>query len=49
MVNKIKELWEELMIFHEQVMWKNSKARRELAVERIEALRRGENPYEDLY
>ena len=48
MVNKLKGLWEELMIMNEQVIWQNSEARRELARERIAALNRGENPYLDL-
>ena len=51
---KVIELWEEFMIFHEQVVYQNSQERRELAVERITQLRAftsGEsdtNPYDDL-
>jgi len=55
MIDKLKNLWEELMIFHEQVVWQNSQERRELAVTRIHQLKAftsGEsdtNPYQDLY
>ena len=48
MINRLKEFWEELMIINEQVIWRNSAERRALAVERIAAVRRGENPYADL-
>ena len=47
-MNKLKEFFEELMIIHEQIIWQNSAERRALAIERIAAVRRGENPYADL-
>ncbi len=40
----IKDLWETFMMYNERVAWNNSPERRALATERIEALRRGENP-----
>ena len=53
-MNKLSDFREELMIIHEQVLWRNSDERRELAVTRIEQLKAftsGKsdfNPYADL-
>ena len=38
-LDKVKEFWEELKIWHEEMQWNNSPERRELAVKRLEALR----------
>lgn len=57
LLNNIKGLWEEFMMYHDKVMWQNSPERRELAVKRITQLRAYmnqpyggtiKNPYADL-
>lgn len=54
-MRKLIELWQELIMWHDEMQWKHSKERRELARERLEQLRAftsGEsdiNPYADLY
>ena len=56
-LQKIKELWEELVIRGEELQWQASDARRELAIERLRKLRAYmnqpyggplTNPYKDL-
>ena len=54
-ITQVKELWSELMMWHEEMQWKNSPERRELAVKRLEIYRKfmsGDkscitNPYQD--
>lgn len=55
MVDKLKDLWEQFQAYNEKIVWKNSPERKELAIDRLTALRAftsGENdinPYADLY
>ena len=55
MIQKLKDLWEQFQVYNEEIVWKNSPARKELAIDRLTALRAftsGEsdvNPYADLY
>lgn len=37
---KIKELWEELQMWYEKMMWQSSPERKQLATARLEALKR---------
>lgn len=55
MKEKLQELWEQFQAYNEEIIWKNSLERKELAIDRLAALRAftsGEsdvNPYADLY
>ena len=55
MIQKLKDLWEQFQVYNEEIVWKNSPERKELAIDRLTALRAftsGEsdvNPYADLY
>ena len=55
MKEKLQDLWEQFQAYNEEIVWKNSPERKELAIDRITTLRSftsGEtdvNPYAEFY